>query len=289
MKKVLQRIFVFCTAICVFMGAMPVCPEAASTKDLALRAYTKLLTQTYIKWNKDGTFKVKSQNCSFALAYIDNNSVPELILTNAKDTYHATGYGALYTYNKGKAKFISTLDMNDTFYYYPKKKVYIDNYTGMGYSTNFYHRMAGTKATAKLQSEKNFNYSPAKMKYYKIASGKSVKISKANFKKSLSKLVGSTKKAKPVFYKNTSKNRTKKLNKAPSALTSSQLKKVAQNLGVPDKLNVTIRQKPSYYWETGDRWLTYVEVLYNNSVVAMASVDSYTMKPIKNIYNYSPS
>lgn len=45
---------------------------------------------------------MRASRCSFALAYIDNNNVPELIVSNSLDVPHAGGHGRIFTYKNGK-------------------------------------------------------------------------------------------------------------------------------------------------------------------------------------------
>lgn len=56
--------------------------EAVSTKKKALKAYSKMLSKKTIK--RTGHTTMKTKDCKFAIAYIDNNSVPELIVLNTK-------------------------------------------------------------------------------------------------------------------------------------------------------------------------------------------------------------
>ncbi len=70
-------------------------------------------------------------------------------------------------------------------------------------------------------------------------------------------------------------------------LTDRQLKIIAADLGVPDSLDVEIRQAPSTYWDAGQRWLVQVEVGVDGMSVAWATVDPDTGEMIS-IWNYDP-
>lgn len=71
-------------------------------------------------------------------------------------------------------------------------------------------------------------------------------------------------------------------------LSEEQLNNIKKDLNVPDSLDVQIKQYDPDYWAVGGCYLTYVEICHNDNVVAFASVDSYTGKLARNIYNYTP-
>lgn len=191
---------------------IPVQTQAASAKSKALKAYRKLLSKSTIKWNEYGTY-VKTKNCSFALAYVDNNSVPELIL-QTYDTSHAEGYGSLYTYRNGKARLVTGLSLNGSFRYYKKKCIFIDNYTGSGVSQDYYTKLYKGKAYTKLgkATEYDWNGNISRKTYTNCSNSSSYRqISKSTFKKRLKKLVGSRKVRTVIFRANTKYNRSKYL------------------------------------------------------------------------------
>ena len=86
--------------VMVTVMLMPVGVQAASQKSMAIQAYKKFLSNATIPWEDDWT--VRASRCSFALAYIDNNNVPELIVSNSLDVPHAGGHGRIFTYKNGK-------------------------------------------------------------------------------------------------------------------------------------------------------------------------------------------
>lgn len=66
-----------------------------------------------------------------------------------------------------------------------------------------------------------------------------------------------------------------------------KLKEIANNLQVPDSLNVNYKQEAkANYWEEADKYLVKVEVLSDDQVVASALVDHQTGELCKNILNY---
>ena len=67
-----------------------------------------------------------------------------------------------------------------------------------------------------------------------------------------------------------------------------QLRIIAKDLGVPDDLNVEIRQSPKAYWESAGLWDIYVEITHNGKLVASGSFDVETGEMGRNIYIYTP-
>lgn len=203
-KKIL-RVFL-CSLLVFFL--IPHSQSYAKTTELqALDAYKALLSGKSVKWG-DTNSKIPLEKCSFALAYIDNNTVPELILQNIGNTDHAVGYGSLYTYKNNKVVCLGSLSMNDTLYYYKKKGIYVDNYTGMGFSSDFYNKLSGTKISTKLIKSKNYLADNSIACSYSTGSEE---ITKVQFKRKLKKLVGLKKKTVLRFYQNTASNRSKYL------------------------------------------------------------------------------
>lgn len=72
------------------------------------------------------------------------------------------------------------------------------------------------------------------------------------------------------------------------SFTDQQLRIIAKGLGVPDDLNVEIKQYPKTYWKAAGLWDIYVEVLLDGKVIASGSFDVETGEMGRNIYIYSP-
>ena len=196
--------------MCMLMPAMS--SQAATAKQKALKAYKKFLTKTYV--NYDINYDVKIKNCKFALAYMDNDSIPELILTDLDGACHMGGYGILYTYRNVKVTKVTRLTMDGTFYYYKKKGIYIDRYMGYGYKSEIYVKLSKGKITELLNKSGQMNDKGTIINadYGLIKSDMSFQtISKSSFSRRLKKLVGSTQKSTLKFYKNTKTNRNKVL------------------------------------------------------------------------------
>lgn len=195
--------------------------EAASKKKAALKAYTSFLSGKSINW--DGAL-VPLSKCSFTLAYIDKDTVPELVVCSNYNTSHAAGYYRLYTYKKGKVVFVDNL--MDGFSYYKKKGVYCGYHAGTGGEETYYHKFSKAKTTYKLymMDERSLAFdvngdgkigrcyekvTKARNPYYRSATKK---ITKSEFNKQLKKLVGKTKKTTVrKYYANTASNRKKRL------------------------------------------------------------------------------
>lgn len=184
--------------------------EAASSKSKAIKAYKAFLSQKTIPWGTDSYYTaVPTKNCSFALVYIDKNSVPELVVKNLHDITHIAGFGVVFTYKNGKVQPVSNIQLDGKFYYYKKKGIYAGSYLSSGVLSYSYCKMSGLKSVAKLAERKDTF--TGKKSYYKANSGSGKVISKSKFNSSLKKLVGSAKRSTAKFYRNTKKNRTKYL------------------------------------------------------------------------------
>lgn len=175
--------------------------QAASKKSQALAAYRSFLTQKSINWN-GAQNKVDPADCKFSMIYVDNNSVPELLLlAGGKASNHVAGFYSLYTFKNGKVVHIATA--RDGFCYYKKKGVFV-TYTALQGEYVSYLKLAKGASAVKLRSKTYYSTD-----YYKGNS--ETKISKKTFKSELKKLVGSKKLTAPKFYENTAVNRTKYL------------------------------------------------------------------------------
>lgn len=73
------------------------------------------------------------------------------------------------------------------------------------------------------------------------------------------------------------------------SFTDQQLRIIAKDLGVPDDLNVDIKQYPKTYWEAAGLWDIYVEITLNGKVIASGSFDVETGEMGRNLYIYSPN
>lgn len=170
---------------------------ASKTKVKAVKAYSELLKKSKIG---DSSYRAASKSCEFALVYLDNNSIPELIV---RDT--STGVCWVYAYRGGKVKLSEAVFLRN-FYYYKKAGIYLVSGYGFNWGGEFYYKFSKGKST--LQYEKNDEFFDG-VSYMK---GKNrVQITKTEYNRGVKKLIGSRKKIAAKFYKNTKTNRSKYL------------------------------------------------------------------------------
>lgn len=129
-----------------------------TSKKAALKAYYNFL-KSY-KFNTDPSTR------GFNLAYINNDSIPELIVFDGD--YHAAGV-KVYAYVNGKVKYISEFGEYGGFEYQEKKGVIRSYWVGQGNCIKNYYKWNGSKlstimssnAIEELRPDGNFGY-----KYY---------------------------------------------------------------------------------------------------------------------------
>lgn len=184
--------------------------QAADTKAKAIKAYKNLLAKDTMRWGKDTYYTaVPTKNCTFSLVYIDNNSVPELVVKNNQDITHIAGFGVVYTYKNGKVRTVDNIQLDGKFYYYKKKGIFLTSYCAMGQDCYTYCKLSKGKSTAKLGTQTDL-FSNVKT-YYKCKSSGTTDIPKKTFNSSLKKLVGTRKRSTAAFHKNTATNRNRYL------------------------------------------------------------------------------
>ena len=187
---------VFMTVPCVKAGAAP-----AKTK--ALKAYGEFLSKKTVRWDSYYD-KLPAKECRFAVAYIDKDNIPELILYNTNVT-HVSRFGRLYTYKNGKVKCVGAVDIDGgKCYYYKKKGIFVGEYV-MGGISNAYLKLSNGKISSKLVKRKKMDGVSNGTYYYDPQK----EITKSSFNKRLKSLVGTTKRTTVKFYKNTGANRKK--------------------------------------------------------------------------------
>ena len=105
----------------------------SSSKSAALKAYYNFL--------KSYKFDLDSSSRGFNLAYINNDSIPELIVFDGY--YHGAG-AKVYAYVSGKVKYVGEFGEWGGFQYQEKKGVIRSSWDGRGsYST--YYKWSGSK------------------------------------------------------------------------------------------------------------------------------------------------
>lgn len=204
-EKIFKRVIVLTFMFMIICGNS-FTVKAASKKEKALQAYNAMLSKSSFHVKIDTwVVKYQTKNCTFALAYIDKNTIPELIVANYTDTSHASGNGAVFTYKNGKIKQVSFLSLNEFLAYYKKKGVIIDTYSGMGFSERSYEKMSNGEMKLFARTSKNFGNPGSKKKQYYDKNFN--KISKRNFNRTLKKYVKAAKPVKAQFIANTAENR----------------------------------------------------------------------------------
>lgn len=192
-------LMLLCVALLAGILLPGVQTEAASKKTKALKAYKKLLASDSIEFSSRGS--VNPSDYSFALVYIDNNSVPELVIWgNQPHSLYA-----VYTYKNGKAKFLQ--NTGDGFGYYKKKGIFAGGLFS-SYACENYFKLSAGKSIKRFSITEYNGFAS----YQRYQSNKEVSITKAKFKRQLKKLVGSTKETTNItWHKNTVANRKKYL------------------------------------------------------------------------------
>ena len=178
-------------------------PAAKTTKQKAYNAYFQFLT------------KYRCAGCPFALAYITNDSIPELIvdLSFSKDiTFDSTrGAFAIYTYKGGFVEELCVVGRytQSAGYYYKKNIVFgnegINSVFGIPYY-NVSQKKVLLYHFSILNSGRRVNT------YYKGDILNNKKISKTTFDYALKKITGGQKYLMYTFRSNTLANRKKYLN-----------------------------------------------------------------------------
>ena len=147
---------------------------------------------------------------SFGLAYIDNDSIPELILRT--DTDYSCGshkVTAIFTYVNGKVKRVKSLN-NDYArfdgYYYKTGCFKWTQFDEGGYKEEYYYTLKNGNYQARLWKSSN-SYGLWPTEYYKFVNTKKSKISGSAFLSAYKNLTKSKKITAVKFYKDTAANR----------------------------------------------------------------------------------
>jgi hypothetical protein len=194
----------------------PVHVEAASPMRQAIRAYRKMLgkEKVYVmpegkkigSRSKNHTFAYykysKKSDVKFALIYLDNDSIPEILLYDWN-----YGYG-IWTYKNKHITCIYSADFYSKPYgYYRKKGVYVENYlTEENPSYRNYFRLPSRPREVWLEKE----YYKGKNKHTEYWKGGD-SVSRSRFYSILKKKVGSRGMTKIHLHSNKHANRKKYL------------------------------------------------------------------------------
>lgn len=206
-KTTLLSLFIFCIII-----AFPVQTNAASAKKKALNGYEKILNSSkirlYISDSAAYDDYLESKDMSFALAYIDDDSVPEMIIRRTDKMEFWPGYDSIiFTWKNSKVKRLNVKPSGSAYKvtkYYKKTGVFI-NHSNFG--ETMYVKLAKGKTSLELSCREGSFKDSGKPEY----SNKTRDLSGSEFKLELKKLVKNKKASKLKFYKNTTVNRKKHL------------------------------------------------------------------------------
>ena len=142
----------------------------SSSKSAALKAYYNFL--------KSYKFDLDSSSRGFDLAYINNDSIPELIVFDGD--YHAAG-GKVYAYVNGKVKYVGEFGEWGGFEYQEKKGVICSYGSGMGNSHTTYYKWSGSKLSTIMSSSAIGEFSSnGEFEYKYYINDKKVTLSKYN-------------------------------------------------------------------------------------------------------------
>ena len=107
-----------------------------TSKKVALKAYYNFL--------KSYKFTTDPSTRAFNLAYINNDSIPELIVFDGD--YHFSG-GKVYTYINGKVKYVDSFGEWGGFQYKEKRGIICSSWMGQGVCVTTYYKWNGSKVS----------------------------------------------------------------------------------------------------------------------------------------------
>lgn len=223
---------------CIF-SENQVYAKNTDTKEQAVQAYRHMLAQKKIQFHEVDE-KIRSSQCKYALVYVDDDNIPELVIDarNADHVSHASGWFNLYTFTNGEIKYIC--NTSDGFRYVKKSGVFLGNYSGMGIFDDWYCLMKGKayqefaakRADYGMQDPYDDNAKP-KVTYF---NGKKV-VSKKRFERLVHKQIQGKKIITPDFQKNTyclasTKKDTVSIEMNSAALYRDKVKLLEKKYGV---------------------------------------------------------
>lgn len=210
-KKAFSRILGLLLMITLVIAIIPAIPgEAASKKSKAIAAYKKILSQSTVavvpkkvrSRRRIRTYApAKAKNVRYSVAYIDNDSIPELILVDS-----SKGFFGIWTFKNGKMMNLDFFLYDNPVGFYKKKGVFKTSHK----SGNDFYIITNGKSKEILFISKDKGKS-SKQYYSYIPKEGSKKISKSKFNKKLRGYVSSTKLTRFKMHKNTKSNRKKYL------------------------------------------------------------------------------
>ena len=123
--------------------------KATNSKSAALKAYYNFL--------KSYKFTTDYSTRGFNLAYINNDSIPELVVFDGD--YHAAG-GKVYAYVGGKVKYLGAFGEWGGFKYQEKKGIIRSFYFSRGCSETNYYKWNGSKLSKIMSASEIEEFNP---------------------------------------------------------------------------------------------------------------------------------
>ena len=197
--------------------------RAASKATKALKAYNRVLKRDSLKFG-GGTETIKKKYMKFATAYIDKDSVPELVIHNVKKN-SGSGYiedGLVFTYKGGKVKRAGEINLHveSKIRYYKKKGIlisYDDAGDGeFGHFTEYMRLSGGTLSNTGLYKGYDFvqgQWVSGKMGDPDNDLDQGITYSESEYLAARNKMTGNKTPSKFKWHTNTSKHRKKYLKK----------------------------------------------------------------------------
>ena len=123
--------------------------QSTNNKKAALKAYYSFL--------KSYKFTTDYSTRGFNLAYINNDSIPELVVFDGD--YHAAG-GKVYAYVNGKVKYLGAFGEWGGFKYQEKKGIIRSFYFSRGCSETNYYKWNGSKLSKIMSASEIEEFNP---------------------------------------------------------------------------------------------------------------------------------
>lgn len=163
MKKIISFIIIICLSVVYILPTQSV---YASTSGKEIKAYKKFLKKKSYMVNSVSYDMSKS---SFVVKDINDDGTKELIIFPNTDEMCTF---VLYTYYKGKVKYVLSADHSEIGYY-NKKSVFISKWTSMGIVTTHYYVYKKGKIK-EIASFSDYKYFDESMDNHYEISGKEV-------------------------------------------------------------------------------------------------------------------
>lgn len=202
----------FLVMLCVVLAVPCMNVSAATQKQKALKAYKKFLStskvnvlrrgDTYYDSRNDSSvvYKgTKAGNVKFALAYINNDDIPDLVLTANMGGLQYYGF---FTYRSGKVRRITVqaCEYDKVIGYYKKTGVFVQRHYSDGVLGNWIYMSMG-KTSAYIMGSKDGSYYVIRERM----------MTKKGFNNTIKKETRNRSLTKFKFFKNTKTNRNKKI------------------------------------------------------------------------------